>query len=165
MKFFAWFNVLGILALAVLCAFQWKENRDANLRAVSLDKTCQEQADKLKGCLSDLDGFREQQDRCDADLAKAEAQAASLRSERDQLASARDRAVAERDQVADAMKQSKAIVDKWAAAVNERDESIKKAIGEINTLAKERNDAIAKFNELAEKYNALVKDTAKGAGR
>ena len=38
MRILSWFNVLGILALAVLCGFQWEKDRKTSQEAVSLDK-------------------------------------------------------------------------------------------------------------------------------
>jgi septal ring factor EnvC (AmiA/AmiB activator) len=168
MKVLPWLNAVGVIALAVLCVWQWDINRRTNLLAVSLDKTRQEQARKIadqeksiKGYMADLDDFRQRLMRSDEALAKAELDIRKVSAERNRAAAARDQALAERDELIKELKQSKETLAKWMTAFDKQDAALKKAIAEIQTLGKERNDAIISFNDLANKYNALVKGPAK----
>jgi len=158
MKFIGYFNMFGVMSLAVLCVVQWQANRRINLQAIELEKTRQEQIQKIaeqdrtiKGYMADLEDFRHRLEKSDAALREAETKIATLGMER-------DRAIAERDQF-------KATLGKWVAAVKERDDTLKKANDEIRKLAAERNNAVVKFNELAGKYNTAVKELNAAAGK
>ncbi|HZK79580.1 MAG TPA: hypothetical protein VFC46_00900 [Humisphaera sp.] len=151
MKFMGYFNMAGVMALAVLCAVQWQVNRRVNLQAIDLEKIRQEQVQKIaeqdrtiKGYIADLEDFRHRLEQSDAALRDAENKIATLGAERDAAVAAHD--------------QLKATLEKWVAAVKERDETLNKANDEIRKLAAERNDAIVKFNELAGKYNSAIKE-------
>ena len=133
-------NFAGILALTVLCCFQWRTNRQLNLRAIDLEKTrlvqsakIVEQDKTIKGYVADLDDFRKRLELAESALKEVEDKLSVITTERDQL---------------------KAALDKWIAAVAQRDEQLQK-------LATERNDAVAKFNDLANKNNAAVKELNK----
>jgi uncharacterized coiled-coil DUF342 family protein len=129
-------NFAGVVALAVLCSFQWQTNSRINLEAQSLQKTTLEQAAKIdeqtrtiKNDAADLDDLRGRLSLSESALADDEA----------------------------TIKQLKTAMDKWIAAVAQRDLALKQAGGQIQKLATERNEAILKFNDLAGKYNAIVK--------
>ena len=129
-------NFAGVVALAVLCGFQWQTNSRVNLEAQSLQKTTLEQAAKIdeqtrtiKNDAADLDDLRGRLSLSESALADDEA----------------------------TIKQLKAAMDKWIAAVAQRDLALKQAGGQMQKLAAERNEAILKFNDLAGKYNAVVK--------
>lgn len=129
-------NFTGVVALAVLCGFQWQTNSRVNLEAQSLQKTTLEQAAKIdeqtrtiKNDAADLDDLRGRLSLSESALADDEA----------------------------TIKQLKAAMDKWIAAVAQRDQALKQAGGQIQKLATERNEAILKFNDLAGKFNAIVK--------
>jgi len=134
-------NFAGVIALAVLCSFQWQTNSRINLEAQSLQKTTLEQAGKIdeqtrtiKNDAADLDDLRGRLSLSESALADDEA----------------------------TIKQLKAAMDKWIAAVAQRDLALKQASGQIQKLATERNEAILKFNDLAGKYNAVVKKAQGG---
>jgi chromosome segregation ATPase len=129
-------NFVGVIALAILCSFQWQTNSRLNLEAQSLQKTTLEQAAKIdeqdrtiKNDAADLDDLRSRLSLAESALADDEA----------------------------SLKQLKAALDKWIAAVAQRDQALKQAGAQIQKLANERNDAILKFNDLAGKYNVVVK--------
>ena len=150
MKFMGYFNMTGVMALAVLCAVQWQVNRRVNLQAIDLEKTRQEQVQKIakqdrtiKGYMADLEDFRHRLEQSDAAIRDAETKIATLGAAR--------RGGCGRDQL-------KATLEKWVAAVKERDETLNKANDEIRKLAAERNDAIVKFNDLAGKYNSAIRE-------
>ena len=150
-RFLQYANLIGVAALAVLCAFQWNVNRRVNLEASALEKTRLELNAKLaehdktiKGQAQDLDTFREQislattsLEETETKLAKAGREVAQLETEREQL---------------------KASVTNWAAAVTARDERIKEANERIQQLGTDLNASIRKFNELAEAHSQLVKN-------
>jgi len=146
-----YFNLCGVVALAILCIVQWRSNRQVNLEAFGLTKIRLEQQEKisaqeksLKGCTQDLDSFREQLTRASSTLKEIENKLATAERDNRQLS-------AERDQL-------KTNVANWTAAAAARDEQLKIANTELQKLGQERNDAVTKFNELAGKYNKVVSD-------
>lgn len=150
-RFLHWFNLAGVLALAVLCILQWRMNRQLNLDLNAAEKTRQQQAarlddteKRLKGGASDLDGFREQLTRATASLKETELKLAALDRQVKQLTNERD--------------QLKTSVTNWAAAVAVRDGRLKQAGTDLQKLADDRNAAVLKFNEVATKQNELVKE-------
>ncbi len=150
-RFLQWFNLLGVLALAGLCAMQWQMNRQLNLDLNAAEKVRQrqttrldEQAKLLKGGASDLDGFREQLTRATKSLAETETKLTAVERQVQQLTNERD--------------QLKTSVTGWAAAVTARDDQLKQAGADLKKLAEDRNASVLKFNELAGKQNELVKE-------
>ena len=144
-------NLAGVLVLMILCALQWRVNRQANLAVSALEKTRLEQAAELedqnkriKGYAADLDGFREQLARASSALKETETKLGTAERQALQLG-------AERDQL-------RMSVTNWAAAVRARDEQLKGANDHLRKLADDRDEAVVRFNELAERYNAVVKD-------
>jgi chromosome segregation ATPase len=151
-------NFLGVIVLAVLCAFQWSANRRVNLEASKLEKVRQEQVVKLgekektlQGCMADLELFRGQLTQANSTLKDAETKVAANERAIHQLTTERD--------------QLKSSVTNWAAAVSQRDEQLKKANDQLQKLADDRNGAVVKFNELARKYNDLVKNLDEARAR
>jgi len=147
-------NLAGVLILVAVCVGQWKINRAVNLEANRLEKTrieqqarLEEQEKTIKGCMADLDTFREQIQALSKSLKESGAKAAELESK---LA----HADADREQLKDS-------IAKWTEAVKLRDEELTKARDQIQKLADDRNAAVQKFNELAEKYNSVVQDLNK----
>ncbi len=148
-RFLHYFNLVGVIALAALCAAQWRVNRQANLEAISLEKARLEQVKKieeqdrsLKGCADDLEHFREQLTRANTSVKDLEAKLAPVERSVHQL-------TIERDQL-------KTSVTNWANAVAARDEQLRKAEESLTKLAGERNEMTAKYNDLAKKYNETV---------
>jgi chromosome segregation ATPase len=153
-RFLQYFNFIGIVALAVLCAAQWRTNRRLNLEIFDLDKTRLDQLAKIaeedkaiKGYVADLDELRQRLTLSEAALKESQEKFAVVATERDKLVTERD-----------ALKTS---LDKFTAALAERDAALKQAGEQIQKLAADRDEAVAKFNDLADKYNALVKDVEK----
>ncbi|MFA6543937.1 MAG: hypothetical protein WCS99_05905 [Limisphaerales bacterium] len=150
-RFLQWFNLAGVLALAVLCALQWRVNRQLNLDLNAAEKICQQQAarlddseKRLKGGTSDLDGFREQLTRATTSLKETEGRLAALDRQMKQLANERD--------------QLKTSVTGWAAAVAARDAQLKQAGADLKKIADDRNATVLKFNEVATKHADLMKE-------
>lgn len=144
-----WLNLLGVLALAVLCAAQWRANRTANLEITRLEKVRLEQAGELKeaketlaGATADLEQFREQLGRVTTEARAAEGKLSAVQDQVDQLTSERE--------------QLKHSVTNWAAAVEARDGQLREANRRIQELADELNATILKFNALATNHNAVV---------
>jgi chromosome segregation ATPase len=136
-------NFFGVVATAILCAFQWQLNSRVSLEAQQLDKTrlqqaatIDEQDRTIKSNAADLDDLRMRLSLSETALSEADRKVATDEAE---------------------LKQLKAALDKWMAAVAERDRALKEVGMDIQKLANERNDAILKFNDLAGKYNAVVK--------
>ena len=57
-KLIAYFNLVGVLLMAALCAAQWETNRRLNLRVVELDHEREVQARKIEDQEKDLTGTR-----------------------------------------------------------------------------------------------------------
>ncbi|MDB5333624.1 MAG: hypothetical protein JWP03_4775 [Phycisphaerales bacterium] len=145
-------NLAGVLALAVLCGFQWTANRKAHLDATALEKvrmrqaaTIAEQATTIRGNIADLNSFRDRLQTSQTALTEAASKLKTTSAERDKVAVERDELRMSRDT--------------WMAAVSERDVALKQAKDQIEKLGRERNEAVMKFNDLAGKYNAIVKET------
>ncbi len=145
------FNLFGVLALAVLCAVQWQSNRQLNLETNQLEKTRQTQQQKIseqeeaaRGLTEDLSRFKEQvkaqhEDLDDAKkkLRETERAVAGLTAERNELRES---------------------VTNWVNAVAQRDALVKEANGRILELSTNLNASIQKFNELATNYNKTVQE-------
>src|SRR5271154_2025042 len=85
-------NFVGVVALAVLCFVQWKENSQVNKEAVDLEIKSQEQAGKiadqdkmLKGNAADLDDFRQRLSKSESALKDSELKLAAAIAEKNQL--------------------------------------------------------------------------------
>jgi chromosome segregation ATPase len=150
-RWLQYLNLFGVLALAALCVFQWRMNRQLNLDVNRLEKTrieqttqIDEQSKKLKGTTEDLETFREQVTRANLDLKEQTEKSAASDVKIDSLRLERD-----------ALKESLA---KWTNAVAERDKHLKESNAQIQKLADDLNSAVKKYNQLATNYNAVVKD-------
>lgn len=149
MKSFSYLNLAGILALTVLCAAQWRENRQYNqeinrLEGIRIDQSerldrqdtaIREHLEDIETLKSDILGLTDSLRTTEGTL-RLETQKA------DQL---------ERDQ--ERLKQN---IAEWRAAVEARDSRIKDYHERIGELAEMQNEAVARHNELAEDYNELV---------
>jgi len=148
-QFLKYLNFLGILALALLCAGQWKTNSWLNAQLFTWHEksnqqavTITQQAQTLKENAADLDDFRQRLTLAESQLTKAETDLVTTRQQRDHLAALRDKllaAVTQRDQV-----------------IKEQTDGLNKQVDSIHLLEHERDQAIVKFNDLVTKYNALV---------
>ena len=149
MKRLGWINLVGVLALAALCAMQWQRDRRLNLEINRLEKVRQAQEVKISdqekassGLSADLARFKEQFKEAHTDANDARKTVRELEQKHDQLARERD--------------QLRASVTNWAAAVTARDESLKQANERLRDTTLRLNESILKFNELASNYNASV---------
>jgi chromosome segregation ATPase len=150
-RFFAWLNLLGVLALAALCVAQWRENRGLNVDVIRLrevvrvrESKLEEQADAARGLSQDLarlkHQFQDEHDALEAASGKViglDAKIAALSAERDQLGES---------------------VTNWARAVAQRDASAREANERIRILSNELNASIEKFNALVTNFNSVASD-------
>lgn len=143
-------NFLGIVALAALCVFQWQRDRKLNLEVNSLEKTRQEQQQKLSeqditigGLTEDLTHFKEQFSLTHSNLTEAREKLRKTESENDSLQRERE--------------QLHASITNWTQAVSARDARLTEANERIRSMAAQLNESIGKYNELATNYNAVVK--------
>ena len=150
-RFLHWFNLAGVLALAALCVLQWRMNRQLNLDLRAAEQArhqqttrLEDQAKRLTGTTSDLDGFRDQLTRATTTLKQSETKLALAEQQLKQLTNERD--------------QLKTSVTNWAAAVSARDAQLKQAGADQAKLAADRNATVLKFNEVATQQNSLVKE-------
>lgn len=154
MRALHYFNCVGVIALAFLCVFQWRINRDLNLRTNQLEKDriaqsarIEEQKGQIKGQAADLDSFREHLQRATAELKSAESNLLVSRRESAQLSTEREQ-----------LKQS---VSEWSKATRDRDEQLARVSEQLQKLATERNEVIVKYNGMAEKHNDVVQELNK----
>jgi chromosome segregation ATPase len=143
-RFLTAVNLIGVLALAALCAAQWRTNGRLDSQVRTLEQTQQELTDdvarrdqRIKDDAADLDDFRRR-----VTLAETE-----LLDQQNKL----NAAIAQRDQL-------KAALQTWIAAVAQRDAALKKASDDIKSIAAQRDKVVAEFNDLAVKYNDVVKE-------
>jgi chromosome segregation ATPase len=151
MKRLQYFNLLGVLALVLLCVAQWQHNRQLNLEVNRLEKVrldheakLVEQEQTMRGLNADLAQFKEEFTKSRSELSDA----------RQKLGTAERGAL----QVTIDSDQLKSSITNWAAAVAARDERLKEANAQIRRLAGELNSSARQFNALATNYNAVVKD-------
>jgi len=149
MKRLGWINLLGVLALAALCAVQWQRDRRLNLEINLLERGRLAQQEKISeqekaaaGISADLARFKEQFKEAHTDANDARKTIRELEQKHDQFA--RERA------------QLKMSVTNWSAAVTARDKSLKEANEHLRDTTVRLNESILKFNELASNYNASV---------
>jgi chromosome segregation ATPase len=161
MRLLQYFNVIGVLALAVLCAVQWQVNRKLNLEINSLtganfqqQAKIADQAETIKQDAADLDELR----------SRLEIDEATVRSDLEKIETLQHKLTVsglDRRQLALERDALKSVLDKWKAAVAQRDAVLKDADGRLKQLIDDRNAAVMKFNDLARKYNDLVKEMDK----
>lgn len=151
------FNLIGVIALALVCVLQWRRDRALNLELNHSEKTRLEQQGKLaeqeknlRGLSDDLALFKEQLTRAQSEAGDARKQLREAENKNESLASARD--------------QLQESVTNWANAVTARDRLIAEAnenISQLNertrALTEQLNASILKFNELGTNYNSVVK--------
>jgi chromosome segregation ATPase len=142
-RFMTYLNFLGVIALTVLCLFQWQANNriDAQLTRANqtrLEQTAKiaEQDSALRENATEMADLRQRLSLADTDLKDAQDKLAADNQQRDQL---------------------KGALDKWIAAVAQRDQALKQAGERLATLTAQDNQAVQKFNDLADKYNQVVK--------
>ena len=149
-------NLLGVLALAALCIFQWRANREANTETLRLEKARQEQSSKIAEQDKEIAGQR-------ADLDVFRAQLTTTKAAEMELG----RKVAEGDranrQLVAEVEALKSSLTNWVAAVRERDQQIQVAGAELKKVAESRDEAIEKYNALAKTHNQLVADVNRAA--
>lgn len=143
------FNLVGVVALAILCVFQWQRDRALNLEVNRLEQVridnegkLSEQAKTLAGLNSDLALFKDQVTTARTELSELRDKFRIAETENVQL-------VAERDQLRESL-------TNWMQAVTLRDERLKEANAHIQDLGDRLNDSIRKYNELATNYNSVV---------
>jgi len=151
-------NFLGVVALAVLCAAQWRVNSDLNrqisdLERQRIDLTTQLalRDKRIREDTADLDDFRTRLTMAEGQLRDLQIKLNTAKFQNQQLTAERTQLIAQRDQLTTAL-------DSWKAAVAARDQAIKQAGDDIKKVVDQRNEAVQKFNDLADKYNAVVKE-------
>jgi chromosome segregation ATPase len=139
-------NLAGVIALAVLCAFQWGQHRAVHLELHALEKARHELDARLKereqavqACAADLDGFRQQIVEAKAALAQTE--------QRSTLAA---RVVDRATQESGALKRRAA---EWRDAVAERDERLQALQAQLRETAADRNGMVKRYNTVVETLN------------
>ncbi len=149
MKRLGWINLLGVLALAALCAVQWQRDRRLNLEINLLERGRLAQQEKIfeqekaaAGISTDLARFKEQFKEAHTDANSSRKAVRDLEQKHEQLARERD--------------QLKMSVTNWSAAVAARDESLQQANERLRDTALRLNESVLKFNELASNYHASV---------
>lgn len=150
MKRLQWFNLIGVLALAVLCVAQWQRDRQMNLEIIRLEKIrlaheqkVAEQEKAAGGLSNDLAHFKQLFQGAHTNLSEARAALKKLERENSKLG-------VEREQL-------KSSVTNWAAAVAARDEQLEKANAQLHEFSARLNETVHKFNELTTNHNAAIR--------
>ena len=143
-------NLLGVVALAALCAFQWVRDRRLNLEIKRLYQVRLELSAKIDDQSGQLKGLNE-------DLTQLKLSLATERDLRSQTEKKLGSSEAAGEQLARERDQLKVAISNWANAVALRDERMKEANARIEQLAADLNASIRKYNELVTNYNAVVK--------
>jgi multidrug efflux pump subunit AcrA (membrane-fusion protein) len=143
-------NLIGVLALAGLCFFQWhtgsamgEENYRLTKSEYGLTEKVSDQQKSLSEDASELQNLRDQLSAAQASAKADEAKLASATEENKQLAAQRT--------------QLKASLDQWVSAVAARDAAIKQAGAQVQKISTERNEVQLRLNDLITKYNQLAK--------
>jgi chromosome segregation ATPase len=144
-----YWNLFGVLALGVLCVFQWRHDRQLNLELNESKKTLQAQERQLAENAKAMDGLR-------GDLAGFKESYTSARAEASELQKKLQGQERENAQLTGERDQLKESITNWVAAVTVRDERLKEANARLNELVTKLNDSITKFNSLATNYNSVV---------
>lgn len=144
-----WLNLLGVLALAALCAAQWSTNRRLSLAGIAMEKHSAEQTATIEKRDASIRGYTADLDELRGRLTLAESQSKELDAKLASAVATSKASLAEREQL-------KASLDSYVVALAGRDSALKSASGQIEQLTLSRYEAIARFNDLAEKYNALA---------
>lgn len=144
-------NLIGVLALAGVCAVQWKRDRQLNLEVIRLEKIRLEQsaqltnqAQSIRGLTADLTEFKERFAQSNLELTEL----------RDKLRES-DREVQHLTLEREQLKNS---ITNWAHAVEIRDDRLKEANAQIQELADKLNSSVRKYNELVTLHNTVVKE-------
>jgi chromosome segregation ATPase len=148
-RFLATLNLIGVVALAGLCGYQWKQEMQLNRRIdgllvdkENLETKVSEQEKTIKGLRDDLKYFQGLYAATQEEL--TEVRAALVKSEKENA-----RLSAECEQL-------KANIETWKAAVKERDEHIAEANERLKEYAGKINEGVLKYNDLAQKHNEVV---------
>ena len=149
-------NLVGVIALAAICVFQWRRDRALNLELNRSEKARLEQTEKLAEKEKDLTGVRDDLATFKEQFARVQAEAGDVKKELRALHQTNDF-------LATAYTFSQETIATWTNAVSERDKLISEANANIQTLNERAqdlgarlNDSIRKYNELASNYNAVV---------
>jgi len=142
-------NLIGVLALGVLCVSQWRMNRQLHgelerlelLRRAGVEQLA-ERDRTIGGQQTDLDALREHLTRVTGELGTSEERARQLTR---QVAQLED----ERAQLQEGGR-------RWAEAVEARDGQIRSAQEQLREVVGQANETVTKYNELAGQYTALV---------
>ena len=159
------FNFLGVAALAVLLAAQWRVNSRLNAKADELDRDRQQRGQKIadqdktiKANASDMEELHTRLEHAEAATKDVQSKLNGANDQIAKLAAENKLIESQRDQLKDAL-------DKWRNAVNDRDQALKESSDRLQKLATERDDAVKRFNDLATRYNETVKElNAKAKG-
>jgi len=144
-------NLLGVLALVVLCVLQWRHDGRLNLALNHAEQVRIEQAATLVDQTNQLNGLGE-------DLARFKFSLADEHQQRLQWEAKWRAANATNDLLAAECRQLNASITRWTNAVAARDERLREANGRIGALSTDLNNCIRKFNVLVTNYNAVVND-------
>jgi chromosome segregation ATPase len=151
-------NLLGVLALAALCAVQWRVDGQLHSQINDLEKTNQDltsqvaqRDERIRQDADDLDDFRRRLTLAESQLADQERKLTALSLQCQQLTADRTDLLKQRDQLV-------AALQTWKAAVTERDDAIRRIGDELKTTGANRDQIVAKYNDLVNQYNAVVNE-------
>ncbi|MDR3228905.1 MAG: hypothetical protein LBT53_05795 [Puniceicoccales bacterium] len=150
-------NLLGVLVLAGICAWQWRGEalllqEVACLRDTVAERDTQigKQENAIEGISSDRDFFRGQFAETEIELAATNATLEAARREKIRMDG-------EIERQREIVKQLHISLESWRQAVDGRDKQLAEANKILREAAEAQNDAVRRHNELATRHNELVK--------
>jgi hypothetical protein len=144
-------NLIGVLALAVLCVLQWRHDRLLNLTLVHSEQVRSGQETELADQTKKLGGLNEDLSQLKTSLTDEHRQLLQAETKWQTANATNEFLVLERNQLRESL-------TNWISAVTLRDDQIKQANGRVTRLSLDLNTSIHKFNALVTNYNAVVED-------
>lgn len=163
-KTFTYLNFTLVLILAAVCTYQWSREKDYGSRLSDLQRTADNQeqkilvqTDDIRRANEDIDGFKKSV----TDLkSQTDEQVAQIREQKAQLFSLN----AEKSSLSTQLKNWQNALEEHKAALAARDGNIKTLLSQRDQILKankdaadKANQAIVAYNDLATKYDDLVK--------
>lgn len=144
-----YFNLLGVLALAILCVAQWQHDRQLNLDLNRSERLRLEQTAKIGGLEAARKGLEE-------DLGQLKAAFSAQQGANAQVARDLVLSISTNQQLLAEQQTWRATLTNYAQTVAIQNDRIKEANARIEALASNLNQSIGKYNRLVTNYNAVV---------
>ena len=143
------FNLLGVLALALLCVVQWQHDRRLNLQLNQSERLRREQATRIGDLEAAQKGLNEDLGQIKQAFSAKQRAGAQVDHELALNLSTNQLLRAEQERL-------KSALTNYTQTVAIQNERIKEANHRIEDLASNLNESIRKFNDLVTNFNGVV---------